>query len=264
MSEGLRVRRIEAKDWKSTFYISGYGSVSLPESAPPCFDNTFWANYKTYQDSERPHFSGYFSYGIESLSALPGLDQWKGLDPSIKETFAVLVLRSLPRWHESWRKTTIRKMEGQSHSYYVESSLHSFLRDSPWFVSHDGNKCQFFRPWDSWYIDRRILAGRFHQFAHLRPLSPSIAAEVDANPELVPFLKDLGMPVYDLEKPSNDRRLLTALADALQDPESIADQNVFLGQVRDAWRIFRPGTTEAFPDRIFVHRGPGKRDCSIP
>lgn len=263
--DGLRLRRIDAKEWKLSFYVGGSG-IQLPDLAPPCFNAKVWENYKNeIYLAYTPNFSRYFTHVIEPLAAIPGIERWEELGMEGKKAFSSLVLKSLPKWDESWKKAIITKTEGRYYYYHIEAALHYFLRNSPWIISDDIGGYESFRPQDRWYIDRRTLSGRIHQFAHLKPAPASVTAEIGTKPELISCLENLGMPVYDLEKKTNDLRLLTALAEALEkEPESITDRNVFLGQVRDAWRNFSPKITDTFPKKIIVHEGTGKLAVFTP
>lgn len=259
--DGLRLTIAEPKEWRSTFNISGWSPVYFSESLPPCFSQIFWDEYrKSVPICNKPQYSGLFEHRVESLLAIPGLDRWDSLDLPSKKALMMLLLNSMPKWGKSWRNVIVKKTDGYDYSYNPESPLHYLLRNLPWIIieSTEEDGCINIRPGDRWYIDYKTLAGRVHQFTHLNPLPLSISGLIDKSLELKSCLTDLGLPVFDIEEETEDPALLNALADALDNPDSISDQNVFLGQVKGAWSAFRPMPGGPFPGRIIVRKGPGR------
>jgi hypothetical protein len=252
--DGMRMIKIIPEDWNSKFDISGWSGVKLPEKPPPCFDEKFWKSYlDLVAKNLRPNFTGLFSYVVQELYALPGLDQFDEFDKNTRLHLMTVLLRSLPRWAGQWGMLEIEKVYGVSHRYRHESPLHFWLRQKSWLVLSKGVDLEYSRPAERWYIPSLVLAGRSHQFTHLNPLPGEIAVLLDGDGELVNVLEDLGISKYDPETPNDSTRLLNDLAQALENPEvEIIDKNVFLGQVRMAWNLFEPDEESIFPKRIIV------------
>jgi len=99
-------------------------------------------------------------------------------------------------------------------------------------------------------------------FAHLKPLPGKMAQELDGNPMLADALAKLGMPKFDTERTSESTRLLDDLGAALDN--DISEFNVFIGQVRDAWRAFKPNSYTRFPEKVVVKRGNSPLFAVVP
>jgi hypothetical protein len=89
-----------------------------------------------------------------------------------------------------------------------------------------------------------------------------MAQELDGNPVLVDVLTKLGMPKFDTERTSESTRLLDDLAASLDN--DISEFNVFLGQVRDAWRAFAPKSFSRFPRKVVIKRGNSPLFAAVP
>lgn len=262
--DGIRIRDIESDEWESQFDIHGEGKVELPDTAPPCFEQTLWNDYRKYiKETYNAHFIKTFRYTIDSLPTLPGLDKWEFIDASTKESFTRLIINSMKKWDTSWTNINIRKPEGRYDTYKVESTLHFLLRKLAWIALNTGESFEFFRPSDRWYINSRLLAGNYHQFEYLKPMPSKISSLLESDQSLLSLLKELDMPIYDPEKPSSNPRLLVDLAKALEDKDTeMVDMNVFLGHVRSAWSVFKPDEGNLkFPDQIIVNKG--QRELSV-
>jgi hypothetical protein len=72
---------------------------------------------------------------------------------------------------------------------------------------------------------------------------------LDSDPQLSEELEKLGMPRYKPENKTSSTRLLDDLAIALENPEAIANRDIFMGQVRGAWSLFEPDTGGPFPHK---------------
>jgi len=234
--DGLRLIQISDTDWEATFSISRYSGVQLPDNLPPGFNATIWQSYRQFvKDTQEPRFDGEFLYKAQGLHCLPGLDRFEDFSRGTCEALMVIIMASLPIWEGRWKNITIRKLDGQSHTLNLESPISFGLRKLPWLIDQEEDGATPFRPKDHWYIPTPSLAGRRHQFSHLRPLPSRITSALDSNDSLADSMMSLGMAKYDPEKEADNSRLLDDLASALDDPEiNITDQNVFIGQVRTA------------------------------
>jgi len=254
---GLRLIQISDNDWESTFLISRCSGVQLPVNPPPGFNVNIWKLYRKFvKDTEEPYFEGDFHYEIQDLRCLPGLDRFEEFSQETHEALMKVIMASLPIWEGDWSQISICKLDGRHHRLNPKSPLFFVLsKKLPWLIDQDEGGLAQFLPKDRWYIPNITLAGRSHQFSHLRPLPSRIASELDSNDSLVDSMMSLGMPKYDPEAETDNPRLLEDLASALDDPESnITDQNVFIGQVRTAWNQFSPSENSSFPHHIIVRR----------
>ena len=264
--DGLRPTKVLPEDWYSKLNVSGWSEVRLPEKPPSGFDENFWKLYRAMVAREKkPYFTGLFSYEVQELYALPGIDHFDKFEEGTRLALMAVLLKSLPRWDSYWSILEVRKVEGASHTFRVESPLHFWLRQIPWLALPKGEAIECCCPADKWYVPSLVLAGRFHQFSHLNPLPGKIAMLLDGRDDLAGALEDLDMPKYDPEKSTESPRLLRDLAHALENPEiEILDKNVFLGQLRMAWSLFEPSEQSAFPERIVVTNPPMNLQTVVP
>lgn len=259
VSRGLRPKVIKSSDWKSKFGISGYRKVEFPEISPPGFEESCWKEYRSYISREySPKYSGFYEYQIKDFYTLPGLDRYGEFDEVLRAIFMRILLASISyrQLQGKWENLVIKKEGGEAHSYNVESPLKFFLVQTAWLADEQDESFTFFRPGDRWFVPSSTLAGRSFQFSHLNPVPPAIVRILEQNPNLPDILKSLGMPRFDLEKSTSDTRLLDDHANALADPEiEIANRDVFLGMVRNAWTQFAPEGISRLPKMMIVRCG---------
>lgn len=108
-------------------------------------------------------------------------------------------------------------------------------------------------PRQRWFVPADMLTGRARHFAHLRALPIVMARAIAQHPTLLGSLRSLGMPVFDPHTNTSSPALLDALTSAV-DSDEVADTNVLLGQIRDAWQRFRPGDARQPLTRLPVRR----------
>ncbi|MDO9528359.1 MAG: DUF3883 domain-containing protein [Syntrophales bacterium] len=253
--DGLRLKEIVPDDWKSKFYVCGGIEVNLPANPPPCFDEETWGLYvDDASNNLRPYFDGPFDYEVKEFFVFPGLEKFHGLNNFIRVALMTILLRSLPNWNEDWdNPLSIEKIGGQSHSFEPESPLHFWLKRTPWLITESNGIYESFCPEERWHVPSIVLAGRAHQFSHLNPLPREIAGILDNSSQLADALENLGMPKFDLESHKNIGRLLRDLFRAWENPRTeISNRDIFLGQVRDAWRAFDPEEDDDFPEKLLL------------
>ena len=253
--DGIRLLKIEPEDWESTFWVSRGNGINIPENPPLGLIKKFWENYVVVvHGSLSPRFEGCFKYQVENLFILPGIEQYSTLKQNIREDFMHVLLKSIAKWEENWESIRISKIEGMSDSKTHESPLKYWLKKTPWLIDTTGLPPDF-HPIDRWFIPPAAIAGRVHQFKHLNPVPAKISRVLDSDPELSEELVKLGMPRYQPERKTSSTRLLVDLAISLENPEAIANRDIFMGQVRDAWSLFEPDTEGPFPPKLIVKIG---------
>jgi hypothetical protein len=238
--------------WKLTY--------KLPDDPPPCIPEEIWKKYTnkyTPQVQNGLYYTGFFSYEVQPLALIPGLDLYPHFDNETRVALMNSLFASIHKWEESWVTVDIKKIEGMVDRVSIESPLSYCLRTMPWLAIDSEGKREWEMPSRRWYIPKDCLAGGSWRFGHLRPLPGVLADKIDRNPALFDLgLAHLGMPkfVSDSEEKSSDTRLLDDLASALD--SDIPDRNMFLNHIRVAWSNFDAEDVDSFPDRIIISNGP--------
>ncbi|WDN91027.1 hypothetical protein BuS5_03999 (plasmid) [Desulfosarcina sp. BuS5] len=254
--DGIRLIKIEHGDWEANFSVPGYSEgIKLPEEPPPTFDKDIWEEYTSIvYKNVQPSFTGTFEYSIQDLFIIPGIDQYSTLNQNVPKDFMDVLLRSISKWEGKWNSINISKIGGQSDSKSHKSPLKYWLEETPWLIDL-GNVSSDFCPRDKWFIPPAVIAGRAHQFKHLNPIPPEISQVLVSDNDLSEILEKLGMPRYQPENKTSSTRLLDDLANALENPETIANRDIFMGHVRAAWSLFEPDTEDPFPHKLIVKSG---------
>lgn len=254
--DGMRLIKIEPEDWIPNFQVSRWTGIRLPENAPPSFDSETWQLFIDEVHAHlTPKYDGLFSFKIDNLYTIPGIDQFSFFSQYTREKLMQVLLRSIPKWTSNWESIKISKIEGMSDSQSHESPLKYWLKKTPWLLDTTGTTSSEFRPRDRWFIPPAAIAGRVHQFKHLNPVSPTISGVLNSDLKLSNELEKLGMPRYQPESKTNSTRLLDDLAISLENPDLIANRDIFMGQVRAAWSLFEPDTEGLFPNKLIVKSG---------
>ena len=257
--DGLRPIFVGKEKWTSSFSVVRWGGFVLPTTPPPCFSEKIWEKFcEDVRANVKPWYDGPFEYQIQDLYAIPGLDRFDMLTDEARIAFARAILASIEEWAKQgeWKTVSIRKIEGRYHSPSVRSPMVFVLEELPWLTVKDDEELYSFRPRDRWYIPSLGgLGGRRH-YGHLRLVPSEIASVLAHRRDLVSTLATLGMPIYDEDASTSDPRLLNDLAEALKDPNrEIANMDVFVGQVRNAWRLFEPIESGPVPELLIVRNG---------
>jgi hypothetical protein len=164
-----------------------------------------------------------------------------------------VVFRSAAEWPLGWAELTIERVGGNANTLKLPSPLAWKLQQCAWIGVENDEGITWGRPADRWHVAAHDLAGgRVWQFAHLRPLPARLANLLDVEPRLAAAMQRLGMPHFDPETKSPSSRLLDALAEATSG-QDIRNWDIFLGQVRAAWRSFEPTGAGDFPRRLLIH-----------
>jgi hypothetical protein len=256
---GLRPIQTKSGEWNSTFKVFGNSRLNLPESGPSCFSEKFWNDYRAFiARSNESEYVGSFTYTINGFFYFPGMSQSESFDVELRSVFMRILFASIPNLRDlqSWAHLIIEKKEGAQHKFDVVSPLKFFLQKTAWLIGDAKEDVGFFRPTDRWYVPSLALGGRSFQYSHLSPVPISVIRIFENAPVLLSTMEELGMPRFNIEKPTADTRLLDDHAKALSDPEvDIANKDVFLGMVRNSWSQFDPGETTVLPERLIVRCG---------
>jgi len=240
--------------WDPLFDVSGCSGegVNIPATPPSCFLADLWQSYREYVEStQNPRYEGNFQYEFINPLGLPGFDVFDKMNETIKQSLMHVLMASMPTW-KNWRRCKLKKVSGASHAYDVESPLFYMLSNSPWLIGHTENKKIQCAPKERWYIPSATMVGRAHHFSHLMLLPKSISRLLDKNADLECSMRKLGMPKYDPEVSTDSPRLLDDLAKSLSHLEMISNHDVFLGQIRSAWKAFVPNEDNIFPSSIII------------
>ncbi len=288
---GIRLVPVTDKDWDARFTVGPRNGVVLPEKSPAGYSSDIWGAYRKYiKDTEKPNYSGEFSYEVqpvyalpgfalpgleksedfdvmmgmgEPLYTLPGLEKSEDFDDESHKRLMELLLASIPFW-KNWENVTIRKVSGARRKYSLDSPLAFLLKKTKWMQGEVDEETIRFRPSDRWYIPLPEQRGGLHLFSHLKPMPASVTSALDANSELVKSMQGLGMSRYDTEEETADPKLLNDLAVALEDAKIDINRSAFLGQVRTAWQQFCPDGKNVFPRSIIVQNGSGSLRVVTP
>ncbi len=255
--DGIRLFENNPEDWAPSFQVTRWNGVRLPEKAPPGIDSEIWKRFIDKVHSNlKPRYDGPFPFKVDNFFVIPGTERFSSLSLDERENFMNVLLRSIVKWVVSWETIWISKIGGMIDSMPHESPLKHWLKETPWLVDREKTPPEF-RPKDRWFIPPKTIVGRAHQFRHLNPVPSKISWFLDESLELSKELENLGMPRYHPENKTSSTRLLDDLSLSLENPEEIANWDIFLGQVRSAWSLFEPQEEGAFPQNLIVKRGSG-------
>jgi hypothetical protein len=261
--DGLRLLPIPPGEWASQFDGSK-ADFKLPKNAPPGFSAEDW---RAYREATRNAVSPAYKSGIyevRGLHAVPGLEQHASFDEGTRLAFMDVVFRSAGEWQRGWDEVTIERVVGNADTLKLPSPLAWKLRQCEWIGVESDDGVHWGGPADRWHVPAHDLAGgRAWQFLHLRPLPARLANLLDLQPRLAAAMQRLGMPHFDPETKSPSSRLLEALADATSGKE-IRNWDIFLGQVRAAWRGFEPTGAGDFPRRLLIHGDSAQLSLHMP
>jgi len=256
VAEGLRLEKIEPP---MCFWMD-HAHRDLPGEAPERIPQGSWDHWR---DSVRPQidlgFVDWHEYEI-GFSLLPVRDllHREDLSDSARRAVAELILTSMAHWEVGWDKVTIRKKKGRSWSQRINSPLKHWLSTLPWLDDHSGKEHAPQREpqplHQRWLVPESLLRWLKGHFRHLSPLSLELAQRLAEDEELLETLagcrrdpladrgNGLGLNVYPTEDAWTGPALLEALAGVAKagQPMPAGGFDVFLGQIRHAWRHFGP------------------------
>ena len=262
--DGLRLISIEPTAWTSRFQASKH-NFQLPQTPPPAWSDSDWNAYRTFAREEAQPTYNYGTYQVQRVYSLPGLDRYMELTEAARLAMMDVVLGSCGRWEGGWETLSINRVEGNFSVTNLRSPLARMLSNLSWLGLEEGGVIDWCRPGDRWHVPAIELGrGRKWQFSHLRPLPGELANRLDTDARLATVMRKLGTPFFDPETKSASTQLLDALADAVVRNEVPNNWDVFLGQVRSAWRGFEPVAGSAFPKILLTQRAGSKLTPEIP
>ena len=260
---GLRLISIEPKSWNSRFQANK-NFFQLPQSPPPHWSENNWNEYRLIACNDaRPTYNN-GSYEVQRLYAFPGLDMYQTFDEDTRKALMEVVLSSAGHWEYDWDSLSINRIVGNTDNIRLLSPLASSLSKLPWLGLADGDSIEWCQPAQRWHVPALELSrGRKWMFAHLRPLPGELANRLDMDKHLAAVMRRLGTPLFDPETKSASTQLLDTLTNAVVRDE-VLNWDVFLGQVRSAWRGFEPAWNSPFPKKLLVRRGDSRLTVQSP
>lgn len=220
-----------------------------PRVAPAGTPQDAWDEWLGACDNElTPEIKSSTSYRLEGIRLAPEIHSLQDLQDEARHALSHLILSSLGKWDDAWESARLARPRYPTFARQITSPLKHWLTTLPWL--HDNQVdprplCQ------RWFVPESLLRGQRGRFAHLAPLSLELAHRLGEDPELLATLTRLGLNVYPTEDDRTGPQLLEALADAHEKDEMPAGGfDVFLGQVRHAWRHLDPDAE--LPERFLV------------
>ena len=229
------------------------GSIyELPSTAPTDTPQEAWDDWRrSVQEEAKPYYTSWFEYSLSGVNLLPEIHHLETLSRPGRNALSRVLLASLALWPTGWQQATIRKRHGADWSKPITSPLRHWLTTQPWLSDRTAVE----RPLSHrWLVPASLLRGQGDRFQHLNPLSLDLSRRLEAEPKLKAALNVLGLNIYPLEEDLIGPELLEALAAAwAAERVSIGRYDVFLGQVRDAWRHLDP--QKGLPETLLVRTG---------
>ena len=261
--DGLKLTVIEPESWVSGFQSNKY-DFQLPTKAPPGFLDSDWDEYRKYASlMARPSYT-LGNYQVQRVYSLPGLERYSELSEPARLALMDVIFGSAVGWENGWDSLSIARVQGNFDSIGLRSPLAQLLSNLPWLGFANGTAIDWCRPRDRWHVPALELGrGRKWQFSHLKPLPGELAIRLDTDRHLASVLHRLGTPFFDPETRSGSTQLLDALAQAVE-REEVPNWDVFLGQVRSAWRGFDPAIGSPFPAKLLVQHAGSKLTVGTP
>lgn len=241
-----------------TFQMSEYSNnilEQLPSTSTPSEAWTDW--YSAVKERMQPDYVGLHEYELSGLSMLPEIHHLAVLKRRGRRALSNLLLQLIGRWNENFESVAIRKRYGQPWETRVTSPLKHWLQYIPWLVDRDKEAQPLSQ---RWFVPESLLRGQSGRYAHLDPLSLDLAKRITIEPTLRDGLASLGLNVYPTEDDRTGPELLNALAGAWQSGRVPPERfDVFLGQVREAWRFL--DSDRGLPHAFLVRTG--RRSFSV-
>ena len=229
----------------------------LPPNAPVGIPQQTWDAWRAVaREQASPAYSSEFKYELCGIRFLPEIHHLETLSPAGRIALSNLLLASIDAWPTEWESATVRKLDGYRWSRQITSPLKWWLATFDWFGDGD-----LFKPLKNrWLVPVSIVGNQPERFRHLNPLTTRLARKLEDQEKLTAALRSLGLNLYPVEQDRTGPELLKALATAWSQRNIPPGRfDVFLGQVRDAWRHLDPerGLPEAFLVRT------GRRSFSV-
>ena len=244
--DGLRLEQIP----DARFHMSCYSHEFLPDT-PDRIPKQAWDTWREAVCEEvKPSYSTSFEYKLTGIQSLPEIHHIESLGQTGRAALSHLLLASLEAWPAGWESATISKLKGQSWSSSITSPLKYWLTTLDWLGDRN-----IFEPLNHrWLVPVLIIGNQSERFRHLNPLTVELARRLEDQPNSTNALRNLGLNVYPMEQDRTGPELLNALAAAWADSRIPTGRfDVFLGQVRDAWRHLDPN--KGLPKTFLVKTG---------
>ena len=244
-------------------------SYELPDDPPDSTPRPAWDNWrKAVRDEALPDYIGWHDYTLSEVNMLPEIHYLGSLSPKGRRALSDLILASIGSWG-GWEYVTVRKNWRRYWSRQITSPLKYWLKTTPWLNDLSGVLLPLRQ---RWLVPESLLRGQRNRYLHLDPLSLNLARKLNDELELQAAFVRLDLNVYPTEDDQIGPELLDALAKAWAANRVNAGQfDIFLGQVRDAWRHLDPedGLPRKFlvrtAKRTFVTREPDElADVYLP
>ena len=225
----------------------------LPREAPEDTPQTAWDDWlRACGDELKPEIKSRTSYKLDDIYLATEIHSFRDLEPPAREALSALIISSLEEWDDDWESAQLTRPRYPAYPRPVTSPLKHWLTTLPWL--HD-NELEPHALCQRWFVPESLLRGQGGRFAHLAPLSLKLAHRLGENPELRARLERLGLNVYPTEDDRTGPELLEALADAWDKGAMPAGGfDVFLGQVRHAWRHL--DSDRGLPRRFLIRTRP--------
>lgn len=261
--DGLKLTVIEPKSWGSSFQSHKH-DFQLPVNSPPGLLEGDWQEYRVFASSKaRPSYN-FGNYRVQRVYWIPGIERYQEFSEKTRRALMDVIFGSAARWDKGWDTLSITRVQGNFDNIELPSPLVHLLSNLPWLGLANGASIDWCRPRDRWHVPALELGrGRRWQFSHLRPLPGELAIRLDKDRELASLLYRLGTPLFDPETKSGSTQLLNALVEAVE-REEVPNWDVFLGQVRSAWRGFDPHIATSFPGKLLVQHAGSKLTVETP
>ena len=232
--------------------MQGSGFHALPSDPPTGTPQRAWDAWcRDVRAEAKPYYEGFFEYELSEVRLLPEIHHLGRLSSAGRDALSSLVLASLEHWPTNWESVSIDKPEGYSWSTRITSPLKYWLKTLAWLSDRANVEEPLGR---RWMVPESYLRGQRDRYSHLHALSLDLARRLSEDSELKDELVGLGLNVYPTEEDRTGPALLDALAAAWTSRRVPPGRfDVFLGQVRDAWKHLDPD--KGLPDAYLVRTG---------
>ena len=244
--DGLRLQNVP----KVCFHMSN-NSYELPADSPTGTPRAAWDDWRnSVHEQVEPWYTSWHEYTLSGIQLLPEIHDIETLSQSGRHSLSRLVLASLGSWPDGWESATIRKLKGYDWSRQIKSPLCYWLETTAWLK--DGTAVE--QTLSNRWLVPPLLQSQRDRFRHLDPLSVDLAHKLEEEPKLKEVFIRLGLNVYPTEQGHRTGpELLEALATAWTANRVSTGFDVFLGQVRDAWKHLDPD--KGLPKTFLVRTG---------
>ena len=244
--DGLRLNEAPEIQFKMQEY-----RYKLPTTPPSEIPQTSWDEWcHAVHYEARPDYTTEFQYSLTGINTLSEIYFLDTLDEIGRRVLSNLLLVSITQWPSNWDQVTVEKTSGIPSSKTITSPLKYWLKTQPWLIdgTDDGKPLSY-----RWLIPTSILRGQEERYRHLYCLSMDLSSRLEKD-EVLSTLIELGINVYPVENNQIGPVLLEALANTWSSNKVPSGRfDVFLGQVRHAWRHLDP--EKGIPIKFLIRTG---------